>query len=79
MVAGERSNAIGDQEFFLVEHARRNSAQPFRIHQRSDAAALYPRWPAPVGPMLSRSSGIRRKRSHRVVVARGTVRAASVE
>src|ERR1700751_3000505 len=38
VVAGERTNAVRAQEFFLIEHARQDSAQPYRIHQRNDPA-----------------------------------------
>src|SRR4030095_4714421 len=47
VVAGERPNAIGTEEFVLIEHARQNPAQPFRIYQRSDAAAGIPKMTRP--------------------------------
>src|SRR5580692_9717353 len=45
MVAGERTNAIRAQEFFLIEHAGQDSAQPYGIHQRNDAALAIPEMP----------------------------------
>ena len=43
VVAGERPYPIRTQEFILIEHARQNSAQPFRINQRNDAAVRHTR------------------------------------
>ena len=47
MVAGQRPDAVGAQEFVLVEHARQNAAQPFRIDQRRDAAIGIPEMAGP--------------------------------
>ena len=38
VVPGECPYPIRAQEFILIEHARKNSAQSFRINQRGDSA-----------------------------------------
>ena len=65
MVAGERADPVRAEEFVLVEHARQNPAQPFLIHQRSDATLAIPEMAGPGGMNALRSSGMRCKRSLR--------------
>ena len=43
MIAGQRPDAVGAQELVLIEHPRKNAAQPLGIDQRENAAVAIPR------------------------------------